>query len=169
MLYRYYFVGMFLVAFSIIFGVETAKGFKWLLKRRNKRHENDTSISKVNWKVDSFLRRLVVTIVLLVILALLWGASIVLEMNEFKNGGGEAQLWIACMVGPLGVWLRWFLARLNEIGIGGGFLKWLPFGTLFANVSASCIMAALATLKKSVSFFFLEMNCELVFKIVEHY
>lgn len=77
--------------------------------------------------------------------------SIELEMNEFKNGGGEAQLWIACMVGPLGVWLRWFLARLNEIGIGGRFLKWLPFGTLFANVSASCITAALATLKKSMN------------------
>ncbi|MCI31946.1 CrcB-like protein, partial [Trifolium medium] len=70
-----------------------------------------------------------------------------------KNGGGEAQLWLACMVGPLGVWLRWFLAGLNEIGIGGGFLKWFPFGTLFANVSASCIMAALATLKKSFSGF----------------
>ncbi|XP_045803257.1 uncharacterized protein LOC123896885 [Trifolium pratense] len=144
-------IGMFLVAFSIIFGVETAKGFKWLLKRLKKRHENDTSISKINWKVDSFLRRLVVTIVLLVILVLLWVVSIVLEINEFKNGGGEAQLWLACMIGPLGVWLRWFLASLNEIGIGGGFLKWFPFGTLFANVSASCIMAALATLKKSMN------------------
>lgn len=152
-------LGMFLVALSIIIGFWTAKGFKWLLKRLNMRHESDSFISKLSWKVDSFLRQLVVTIVLLVILALLWGVSSALEINEFKNGGGEAQLWLACIVGPLGVWLRFFLAtRLNECEIGGGFLKWLRFGTLIANVSAACITAALATLKKSVN----TTNCDTV-------
>ncbi|KAJ1380277.1 putative fluoride ion transporter CrcB, partial [Sesbania bispinosa] len=147
-------IGLFLVAFSIIFGIETAKGFKWFLMR----HGSGTCICKVNWKVNRFLHQLVVTIVLLVILALLWGVSGALEKNEFKHGGDAAQLWLACMVGPIGVWIRWFLARLNGRGIGAGLLKWLPFGTLIATVSAACVMAALASLKKSVN----TTNCDTV-------
>ena len=45
--------------------------------------------------------------------------------------------------------IRWFLARLNGRGLGrAGLFKWVPFGTLAANVSASCIMAALSTVGK---------------------
>ena len=140
------------MAFSIIFGIETAKGFKWLLIRLNMRPGSGTCVCKANWKVNSIQHQLLVTIVLLVLLGLLWGVTGALEKEEFKHGGKEAQLWLACLVGPLGVWIRWFLARLNGRGIGAGLLKWLPFGTLIANVSAACVMAALATVKKSVSF-----------------
>lgn len=71
--------------------------------------------------------------------------------KDFENGGSEVQLFLACMVGPFGVWIRWHLARLNGQGIGkDGVLKWVPFGTLAANVLAACVMAALATLKKAV-------------------
>ena len=50
------------------------------------------------------------------------------------------------------MWIRWFLVRLNGCGLGrAGLFKWVPFGTLAANVSASCIMAALSTVKKAVS------------------
>lgn len=130
--------GLFLVAFSIIFGIETAKGFKWLLIRLN----------LTSYKA----KHLAVIVVFLLILGLLWGISGVLMIAEFKNGE-NAYLWIACMVGPLGVWIRWLLSRLNGHGLGSrGLLNWMRFGTLTANVSAACIMAALATTKIYVSF-----------------
>ncbi|XP_061341977.1 uncharacterized protein LOC133288269 isoform X4 [Gastrolobium bilobum] len=87
------------------------------------------------------------------LIGLLWGVIGALEKDEFKHGGNAAQLWFACTVGPLGVWIRWFLARLNGRGIGAWLFKWLPFGTLIANVSVVRVMTALATRKKSVSFF----------------
>ena len=139
--------GLFLAAYSIIFGVETAKGFRWLLKRSGR----GSSIS--NWRVDSYKRHLIVLLVLTLMWIGLWVTSGALERKEFKDGDSEAQLWLACFFGPLGVWIRWWLARLNGRGLGkAGLYKWIPFGTLAANVSAACVMAALATVKKAVSF-----------------
>lgn len=108
--------------------------------------------SRSNSKVGSFKIHMVVTVVLLVLLVLFYCLSGSLEKKEFNKGGSEAQLLLACMVGPLGVWMRWFLAKkLNGKGLGkNGFLKWIPFGTLMANVSAACVMAIFAILKKAV-------------------
>lgn len=76
----------------------------------------------------------------------------ILARKDFESGSSEAQLFLACMVGPFGVWIRWYLARLNGRGLGkNGMFKWIPFGTLAANVVAACVMAALATLKKAVN------------------
>ena len=87
----------------------------------------------------------------MLMLGLLWSLSGILLREEFSNDTDKAQLWLGCLVGPLGVWIRWLLARLNGRGLGrAGRLRWIPFGTLIANVSASCIMAALATVKKAV-------------------
>ncbi|KAL3353711.1 hypothetical protein AABB24_018437 [Solanum stoloniferum] len=145
-----YLLGLFLVAYSIIFGIETAKGVNWLYRRANM--DSSNSGTDCHWRVDSCKRHLIVILILLLILASLWGMSIGLEVNEFSSGSPKAQLWLACIVGPFGVWIRWFLARLNGRGLGkSGLLKWVPFGTLIANVSAACIMAALATLKKAVN------------------
>ncbi|XP_041013437.1 uncharacterized protein LOC121256656 [Juglans microcarpa x Juglans regia] len=145
-------VGLFLAAYSIIFGVETAKGFRWLLTRQNGSSGNDTRSSSSNWRVNSCRRHLAVMVVLILMLALLWGVSGALLREEFSSGSSGAQLWLACIVGPPGVWIRWFLARLNGRGLGrAGLLKWVPFGTLIANVSAACIMAALAIGKKAAS------------------
>lgn len=91
--------------------------------------------------------------VFILVLAALWSVSGALLKEEFSSGSSAAQLWLACIVGPPGVWIRWFLARLNGRGLGrAGLLKWLPFGTLIANVSAACIMAALSTVTKAVRF-----------------
>ena len=107
--------------------------------------------SRKSWRVDSHKRHLAVLAVLLLLLAGLWSVSGILIRQEFNSNSSETQLWLACIVGPLGVWVRWFLARLNGRGLGKtGLLKWVPFGTLIANVSAACIMAALATVKKAV-------------------
>ncbi|CAN4121058.1 unnamed protein product [Withania somnifera] len=145
-----YLIGLFLVAYSILFGIETAKGANWLYKRATTNSSNPRTDH--HWRVDSCKCHLIVILFLLLILTSLWGTSIGLEVNEFSRGSPKAQLWMACMVGPFGVWIRWFLARLNGRGLGkSGLLKWVPFGTLIANVSAACVMAALATLKKAVN------------------
>ncbi|KAK7311569.1 hypothetical protein RJT34_09803 [Clitoria ternatea] len=143
-------IGLFLVAFSIIFGIETAKGFRWLLNRLNMSSGNDGSM--MNCRVHSYRGQMIVMMMFLVILGILWGVSGALVKAKFKHGGSAAQLWFACMVGPIGVWIRWFLARLNGRGLGKeGLFKWIPFGTLIANVSAACIMAALSSVKNAVN------------------
>lgn len=145
-------VGLFLVSCSIVFGIETARGFRWLLTRQDVSTGSGTSSSSSNWRVDSCKRHLAVMVVLILMLGLLWGVSGELLKREFSSGSSGAQLWLACFVGPPGVWIRWFLARLNGRGLGrAGLFKWVPFGTLIANVSAACIMAALSTVKKEVN------------------
>lgn len=72
---------------------------------------------------------------------------------EFKHGGSDAQFWFACIVGPLEVWIRWFLVWFNGSGSGRtGLLKWIPFGTLAGNKSAASVMVALAGENKAISF-----------------
>lgn len=142
---------MFLAAYSIVFGVETARGFKWLLEKQKSNTESGVTNSTSSWRVDSFERHLAVMILFLLMLGLLWTVSGVMEGREFSSHSSKAELWLGCIVGPAGVWMRWFLARLNGRGFGSeGLLKWVPFGTLIANVSAACFMAALATIKKMV-------------------
>ncbi|XP_059630788.1 fluoride export protein 1-like [Cornus florida] len=145
-------VGLILVFGSIIIGIDSAKGFRWLLKRLNKSPEQGICNTKRNWKVNNCKRHLAVLVVLVLMLGLLWGVSGTLLKKEFDSGSSGAQLWLACMVGPPGVWIRWWLARLNGRGLGrAGLLKWIPFGTLIANVSAACVMAALAIVKEVVN------------------
>ncbi|KAL4625130.1 hypothetical protein ACB092_05G002000 [Castanea dentata] len=111
-----------------------------------------TPSSSSNWRVDSFKRHLAVMVVLILMLSLLWGVCGELLREEFSSGSSGAQLWLACFVGPPGVWIRWFLARLNGRGLGkAGLFKWVPFGTLAVNVFAACIMAAVSTVKKAVN------------------
>ncbi|PON59814.1 camphor resistance CrcB family protein [Parasponia andersonii] len=145
-------IGLFLAAYSIIFGVETAKGFRQLLEKKITNQESGIRSSGGIWRVDSRKRHMAVMVVFTLILGLLWSVSAILLRDEFSSDGGEAQLWLGCIVGPPGVWIRWFLARLNGRGLGkAGRLKWIPFGTVIANVSAACIMAALSTTRKEVN------------------
>ncbi|KAJ8899576.1 hypothetical protein K2173_018550 [Erythroxylum novogranatense] len=138
-------IGLFLAAYSIKFGVETAKWFRLLLEKLNKNRNCYT------WRVDSWKRHLLVMVVLLLILALLLIVSGTQLKEDYNTNASGAQLWVACIVAAPGVWIRWFLARLNGRGLGKtGHFKWLPFGTLAANVSAAAIMAAISTLRKAV-------------------
>lgn len=118
-----------------------------------KRTANSSNgISAKSWTLNSRERHLSIILVMALLLGSLWALSAIMLKHEFGNGGSEAQLWLGCAVGPVGVWIRWFLARLNGRGLGkSGLLKWVPFGTLIANVSAACVMAALSTTKKAVS------------------
>ncbi|KAH7861191.1 hypothetical protein Vadar_022837 [Vaccinium darrowii] len=146
-------LGFILADYSIVYGIRTAQSFKRFMGTSNVLPLSELSSSQNNSKVNNFKCHFAFTFVLLVMLGLLWGVSGALEMREFDSGGSGAQLWLACIVGPFGVWLRYFLAcRLNGHGLGqSGLLNWVPFGTLIANVSATCVMAALATLMKVVN------------------
>ncbi|CAF1801344.1 unnamed protein product [Brassica napus] len=141
--------GLFLSAYSIILGVETAKGFRWLLRRRaSSSEEKKQSCLKAN----TYKRNIMSMILMLTLLMAFLIVSATELVKEFDKGTNKAQLWLGCLVAAPGVWIRWFLARLNGRGMGknGQYLRWVPFGTLIANVAAASVMAALATLKKSV-------------------
>lgn len=144
-------VGLCLAGFSIIAGIDTAQLFKSYLESSNKLPQSDPSNRKPINILTTYKSKFAIALVQLLMLVLLWTISGVFLKREFHNGGALAQLWLGCLVGPFGVWIRWFLARLNGRGLGkSGLFKWIPFGTLLANVSAACIMAALATIKKAV-------------------
>lgn len=137
-------LGFILADYSIVYGIRTAQSFKRFMGTSNVLPLSELSSSQNNSKVNNFKCHFAFTFVLLVVLGLLWGVSGALETRQFDSGGSGAQLWLACIVGPFGVWLRYFLAcRLNGHGLGqSGLLNWVPFGTLIANVSATCVMAA---------------------------
>uniref|UniRef100_A0A2P2KBV9 Uncharacterized protein MANES_18G074800 n=1 Tax=Rhizophora mucronata TaxID=61149 RepID=A0A2P2KBV9_RHIMU len=140
-----FFIGLFLAAYSIIFGVRTAKHFELLVERLHRSRTGSTQ------KVDNSKQHLAV-VVLTLVLGILWSLCGILLKKDLRSGASGAKLWLACIVAAPGVWIRWFLARLNGHGLGKvGHLKWFPFGTFIANVSAACIMAALARLKKAVN------------------
>ncbi|XP_058184830.1 uncharacterized protein LOC131302293 [Rhododendron vialii] len=145
-------LGFILADYSIIYGIRTAKVFKGFLETSNVLPLSEPSSFKSNGKVDHFKRQCAVMFVLLLALGLVWGAGGAFVKREFGHGGSGVQLLLGCIVGPFGVWIRWLLARqLNGRGFGkSGRWKWLPFGTLIANVSAACLMAALATLQEAV-------------------
>ncbi|CAL9062311.1 unnamed protein product [Musa banksii] len=141
-------LGIFLVNYSIIVGVGCAGGLRrgiiaWCDKR-------NTNLEK--WRVNNRNKHVVVMAAVLLIWCLLWtlsGEFFRVKLNRVSN---SAVPWLAFLVGPPGVWLRWRLARLNGRGIGSKrMLKWLPIGTLLANVLAATISAAAAIISKAVN------------------
>ncbi|CAH8385396.1 unnamed protein product [Eruca vesicaria subsp. sativa] len=142
-------LGLFLASYSIILGVETAKGFRWLLHIRASSSKEERNSC---FEVNTFKSHIVSMTLMLLLLVALLTVSATQLVKEFDKGTSEAQLWLGCLVAAPGVWLRWFLARLNGRGLGKDrqYLRWVPFGTVIANVAAASVMAALATLKKSV-------------------
>uniref|UniRef100_M4DK91 Fluoride ion transporter CrcB n=1 Tax=Brassica campestris TaxID=3711 RepID=M4DK91_BRACM len=148
-------LGLFLASYSIILGVETAKGFRWLLDRRASSSSKERTSCLL--EVNTFKMHLVSMTLMVVLLVALLAVSATQLVKEFDKGTSEAQLWLGCLVAAPGVWLRWFLARLNGRGLGkdGQYLRWVPFGTVIANAAAASAMAALAT---TVSTFMAEFN-----------
>ncbi|WOL04098.1 hypothetical protein Cni_G12819 [Canna indica] len=146
-------LGVCLVNYSIIVGVGCAGGLrKCIIGLYEKRTSARGACNLEKWRVDNRNKHVTVLTVILLIWCLLWilsGEYFRLKLDDLSN---TAVLWLAFLVGPPGVWIRWRLARLNGQGLGRKRrLKWLPIGTLSANVTAACIMAALATIGKAVN------------------
>ncbi|KAF0930131.1 hypothetical protein E2562_030303 [Oryza meyeriana var. granulata] len=146
-------LGMFIVNESITVGTETGERLRgWILKCIREKSSIGSKCDWEHWRVDTRTKHYVLLAVMVILLSLLWILSIVLAIVKVHSLADGAVLWLGCSVAPPGVWLRWYLARLNGGGIGIGkerHLKWLPIGTLAANVLAAAIMAALAVTAKA--------------------
>eukprot|EP01018_Ginkgo_biloba_P018686 Gb_30968 [translate_table: standard] len=137
-------LGMELAQMSLSIGIETAKFFKWIITRANKKIGKSSLSCICVMSPDNFHRRVYGFILFMTIGGILWGGSLVLSIIDFDSHH-RTKIWLACVLGPGGVWARWFLARLNGQGIGSRrSLKWLPIGTLLTNLIATCFMAALS-------------------------
>lgn len=143
-------LGMELAYMSLLVGIGTAKLLKW------KRASISDKIKK-RWpklinipSTTHYQRHIYCLIIVFTIGGILWIGNLVLSNMDFISHHGT-KLWFACVVGPIGVWIRWFLARLNGQGIGvKNHLKWLPVGTLLTNLIATCLMAALSLINLMV-------------------
>ncbi|RWR73687.1 CRCB domain-containing protein [Cinnamomum micranthum f. kanehirae] len=141
-----FFFGMLLVMACVYVGVATAKGFRWLLGRFCTCSTNNCC------RVDYQILRTVILLLLILLWSFLWAVRIQLFKIGFKAQEPIAKLWLACLLGSPGVWLRWFLAGYNGRGIGrSGSWKWFPFGTLAVNVLASTLMAGSTTIMKVIN------------------
>ncbi|CAN6288728.1 unnamed protein product [Urochloa humidicola] len=145
-------LGMFIVNESITIGAETGERLrssilKYIRERSLIGHKYDWE----QWRVDTRTKQSMHLSAMMILMSLLWILSIVLAVVKVHSLADGAILWMGCSVAPPGVWLRWYLARLNGQGIGRQqSFKWLPIGTLAANVLAASIMAALAVTSKAV-------------------
>lgn len=141
-------IGMELAQMSLLIGVDTAKALKWIIAR-NQQHRLKKGLKVISRpSPDNFHRRMVSFAIFLFLSVSLWGAALILTL---KNGYSEKLriLWLACIVAPPGVWARWYLARLNGRGLGTR-LKWLPLGTLLANLFAASLEAVLGSVQNVV-------------------
>ncbi|KAG8092609.1 hypothetical protein GUJ93_ZPchr0012g20542 [Zizania palustris] len=147
-------LGMFIVNESITVGAETGERLRgWILKCIREKSSVGSKCDWEHWRVDTRTKHSMLLAAMVILLSLLWILSIVLAIVKVHSLADGAVLWLGCSVAPPGVWLRWYMARLNGGGIGIGkhrHLKWLPFGTLAANVLAAAIMAALSVTAKAV-------------------
>ncbi|XP_010930897.2 uncharacterized protein [Elaeis guineensis] len=145
-------IGMSMVGIGILVGVSSAEGIQGSCSGWFDKKSGRAGCSLKNLRVHSFSRHTMVMTVMLLLWGLLWALSWVLARTKLDSLTNSAVLWLGCLVGPPGVWLRWYLARFNGQGLGRkGRLEWLPIGTLSANILAACIMAALATISKEVN------------------
>ncbi|CAI9093358.1 OLC1v1028844C1 [Oldenlandia corymbosa var. corymbosa] len=159
-------VGLPLNMISIIVGIDTAKIFQLLMRKKWGKKLKFLN-PNCSWNVEGYPKSLLATLVLLFLFIMVWFICITFEIKKFRSSTRDAQLLLAFIVGPLGVWIRWFLARLNGRGLGKkSRLKWIPFGTLVANILASSLMAALALLKKMVRFFCCFRHLDFHFQLV---
>ncbi|KAM0940486.1 putative fluoride ion transporter CrcB [Dioscorea sansibarensis] len=145
-------LGLGIMNESMRYGLETAEVLRRCILNWHYKSSRKTKIMLENLRVNTYNRRILVLISMIMIYIILWSLSCILAKRKLDSVTNGAVLWLACLVGPPGVWIRWYLARLNGRGIGRkGILKWLPTGTLIVNVLASCIMAALSTITKEVN------------------
>ncbi|XP_031477857.1 uncharacterized protein LOC116248951 isoform X1 [Nymphaea colorata] len=115
---------------AFIIGICSAEPTGWILKR-------------ITGPVLTKRKRLHIALYWIIVIAL----CVVLLCLKFKPNE-RSKVLLACLFGPPGVWLRWFLGkRLNDKTFKSKqYIMWLPYGTLAANVGAVGIMAAVSTL-----------------------
>ncbi|XP_024367354.1 uncharacterized protein [Physcomitrium patens] len=137
-------IGMEMSQMSLLVGIDSATFLKSGLMHPKRVRIRRGWQKHWNSSPETLHRRKAGMLVFLAISIILWAACLVLTVTDV-NSYVRRRLWLACMVGPPGVWSRWLLARLNGQGIGRNHhLKWLPIGTLLTNLIASTLEAVLA-------------------------
>lgn len=144
--------GFFIVNESFRYGVASADYLRGhLLNLFGETPDSPTFIPE-RWAVRRPGQHAAAMTAALLLLCSLWGVSGAMTGTSLDGLREGAVLWVACLAAPPGVWLRWYLARFNGRGLGKkGALKWLPIGTMAANVLAALAMGALSTVDKEVS------------------
>ncbi|KAL2650051.1 hypothetical protein R1flu_018179 [Riccia fluitans] len=144
------FLGMELAQISLIVGVDSAKLLCKILERINHNRGRKGLKPLQALPPENRRRRYWSLIVFTLVGGGLWVGSLLLTVFD-SSSISRRTLWLACLVAPPGVWMRWYFARLNGQGIGPKHsVRWLPIGTLLVNVSASSMEAGLATVEAAV-------------------
>ncbi|KAL3689333.1 hypothetical protein R1sor_015642 [Riccia sorocarpa] len=143
-------LGMELAQVSLIIGVDSAKLMCKILERINHIRDRRGLKPLQAPSPDNTRRRYCSLLIFTLVGGGLWVGSLVLTIFD-RSSRSRRTLWLACVVAPPGVWMRWYFARLNGQGIGQKHLmRWLPVGTLLVNVVASSMEAGLATVEAAV-------------------
>ncbi|KAL3682977.1 hypothetical protein R1sor_000999 [Riccia sorocarpa] len=143
-------LGMELAQISLIIGVDSAKLICKILERINHNRDRRGLKPLQAPSPDNAHRRNCSLLIFTLVGGCLWVGSLVLTIID-RSSISRRTLWLACVVAPPGVWMRWYFARLNGQGIGQKHLmRWLPVGTLLVNVVASSMEAGLATVEAAV-------------------
>ena len=131
---------------SLLAGIDAAKGFKHITKKYRQQMVKDEDKDDTGRESADNYNHAILSFSIFTLMAVcLWGISLGLLI---RDGSSERTriLCLACTVAPPGVWARWHLARLNGRGIRNHF-KWLPVGTLMANMIGASLEAILAFLE----------------------
>ncbi|CAA7396938.1 unnamed protein product [Spirodela intermedia] len=144
-------LGFFIVNESFRYGVASADFLReHLLNLFDETPDRPTFVPD-RWAVRRPGQHAAAMTAALLLLCSLWGVSGAMTGTSLDGLRDGSVLWVACLAAPPGVWLRWYLARFNGRGLGKkAVLKWLPIGTMAANILAALAMGALSTADKEV-------------------
>ncbi|XP_024523609.1 fluoride export protein 2-like isoform X2 [Selaginella moellendorffii] len=130
-------VGMELSMMSLLVGMQSAEWFRSLL----------IWLKLTEVAADNVQRKLKGLLIFLTTALVLWTLFLSLGVEDINNLERRT-LWLACVLSPPGVWLRWLLARHNGKGLGHSkTLRWIPWGTLAANLLACLTGATLSAVQ----------------------
>lgn len=144
-----YVLGTAVAMHSFEAGVDAGRFLQDLVRRRM---DKAAKAGKGVWQVEgeNFQRNWGSLVGFVGLSILLWAvAGVLFAFNTSYPKVRKASL--ACLVGPLGCWLRWYLSRLNGRGLGKAQRwTWVPFGTLAANLLAVLLEAVSSAIDATV-------------------
>lgn len=145
--------GVLVAQGSLQIGIDTANSLLAMVEQWQQERDLEGRPRIAFPRPDHLNRRWRVLMLFFTLSALMWTGA---AAGTAVDTGSEARrkLFLSILVGPFGVWTRWYLARLNGRGVGiKHHLKWLPVGTLVTNLVAAWLEAALSAINRWVNDF----------------
>eukprot|EP00897_Mesotaenium_endlicherianum_P010920 jgi/Mesen1/9857/ME000070S09136 len=142
-----YLIGFELAQMSLRIGIDTAEAFAaYLAREQQRREEGGKKALLARPRPDHVDRKwasLLLFLTLSGVLVALSAVGAVLDSDHQKR----RRVWLACLLAPPGVWVRWYLAKLNGQGLGKKQLvKWFPVGTFLTNTIAGAVEAVVSAI-----------------------